>query len=50
MRPLELPPVDFSHGVAVAKIPPKETRIDDLNRKNTTSRTIFATHNPRYVS
>ena len=47
---LELPPVHFSHGVAVAKIPPKETRIDDLNRKNTTSRTIFATHNPRYVS
>ena len=33
-------PVDFSHGVAVSKISPKETRIE--GGKNTTSRMIFA--------
>ena len=30
-------------------IPLKETEIEDLLRKNTTSRAIFATRNTRYI-
>ena len=47
---LELASVDFSHGIAVAKIPPKRANIEYLSRKNSDIWAIFATSRPRYIS